>query len=106
MNVWDRLTRLVVVLTLIAAVLAVVRVYSPVIKDNERMRKRKLGLEQQIAQEQLLAKRLESAVRAMDDPRTIERLARETWSYAKPGETVIHFDPPAPPTNGLAVAPK
>jgi cell division protein FtsB len=34
----------------------------------------------------------------MQDPKTVERLARERLSYAKPGEDVILFEPP-PPTN-------
>ena len=106
MNVWDKLTRLVVILTLVAAVLAVVKWYYPVIKENESWRKQKLSFEQQIKQEELLARKLEVSVRSMDDPRTVERLARETWCYAKPGETVIHFDPPAPPSNAPALAPK
>jgi cell division protein FtsB len=42
-----------------------------------------------------ISKKLEAALRAMEDPRTIERLARERLSYARPGENVIHFDPPA-----------
>jgi len=28
------------------------------------------------------------------DPKALERLAREQLGYAKPGETVIRFDPP------------
>ena len=34
------------------------------------------------------------ALRALQNPTTIERLARERLSYAKPGEDVIYFDPP------------
>jgi cell division protein FtsB len=34
-------------------------------------------------------------LRAMQDPRTVERLARERLSYAKPGEDVILFQSPA-----------
>jgi cell division protein FtsB len=28
------------------------------------------------------------------DPKAVERLARERLGYAKPGETMIHFDEP------------
>ena len=30
-----------------------------------------------------------------NDPRSVERLARETLGYAKPGETIIRFEEPA-----------
>jgi cell division protein FtsB len=53
-------------------------------------------LEQKIAAETETARQLEAALRAMQDPRTVERLARERLSYAKPGEDVILFEPPVP----------
>jgi cell division protein FtsB len=53
-------------------------------------------LEQKTAAETETAKKLEAALRAMQDPKTVERLARERLSYAKPGESVILFQPPAP----------
>jgi cell division protein FtsB len=106
LSIWDKLTRLVVVLSLVAAVLAVILWYRPLIQQNERLRQRKLNLEQQIQQALETGKRIDNSIRAMQDPRTIERLARETWCYAKPGETVIHFDPPAPPSNGPAASSK
>jgi cell division protein FtsB len=28
------------------------------------------------------------------DPKAVERLARERLGYARPGETVVRFDPP------------
>jgi cell division protein FtsB len=30
-----------------------------------------------------------------NDPKTVERLAREKLGYAKPDETVVHFETPA-----------
>ena len=96
LSIWDKLTRLVVVLSLITAVLAVVWWYRPVIQENERLRQRKLDLETKIEREIESGKKLDNSIRAMQDPRTIERLAREKLSYAKPGETVIHFDMPTP----------
>jgi cell division protein FtsB len=40
------------------------------------------------------ARKLDAELRALQNPMTVERLARERLSYAKPGEDVIHFDPP------------
>jgi len=101
MNVWDKLTRGVVFLIFLATLLGVVLWYTPVIKQNERMRKEKLDLEKRVAKEEETAKKLESQTRSLQDPRTVERLAREKLSYAKPGEIVIHFERPA--TNGTTL---
>jgi len=92
MNLWDKLTRVVVLLIFLATVLGVIICYTPVIRQNERMRKHKLALEKQIALEEQTAKKLEAQTRALNDPRTVERLARERLGYAKPGEITIHFD--------------
>jgi cell division protein FtsB len=97
LTIWDKLTRVVLFLLLIAAGVAIVLWYMPVIKQNERMRKDRLELDQKIEKETETAKKLDASIKALQDPRTVERLAREKLSYAKPGETVIHFD--APPTN-------
>ena len=91
------MTRVVVFLLLAAAVLGVALWYSPVIQKNERMRKDRLELDKQIEKEEETAKKLDASIKALQDPRTVERLAREKLSYAKPGETVIHFE--TPPTN-------
>lgn len=94
LTIWDKLTRVVVFLLLIAAILGIALWYSPVIEQNERMRKRRLELDSKIEKEVETAKKLDASIKALQDPRTVERLAREKFSYAKPGETVIHFEPP------------
>jgi cell division protein FtsB len=105
LSIWDKLTRLVLGLVVAAAVLGIALWYQPVINKNRAMRARKLELEQKIAVESETARRLEAALRAMQDPKTVERLARERLSYAKPGEEVILFEPPAttnhPPPSAL-----
>lgn len=93
-SIWDKLTRVVLWLLLVAVVMGIGLWYWPVIKENERMRKDKLELDGKIAKESETAKKLDASIRAMQDPKTIERLARERLSYAKPGENVVHFDPP------------
>ena len=98
MNVWDNLTRVILFLIFGAFLLLVVVWYAPVIKQNERMRKEKLELDGKIASEVEVSKKLDAQTKALQDPRTVERLARERLSYAKPGEIVIHFEQPQ--TNG------
>ena len=94
LTIWDKLTRVIVFLLLIAAVLGIALWYSPVIKQNERMRKDRLEQDKKIEKELEASRQLESSIKALQDPRTVERLAREKLSYAKPGETVIHFETP------------
>ncbi|HEX4119993.1 MAG TPA: septum formation initiator family protein [Verrucomicrobiae bacterium] len=94
-SIWDKLFRLVLALLVIAAVLAIVLWYQPVIQENQRMREEKLALDAKIAKANETARKLDAALRALQNPTTVERLARERLSYAKPGEDVIHFDPPA-----------
>ncbi len=93
-NIWDKLFRVVLTLLVIAAVLGIFLWYEPVIELNQRMRQDKLALDVNIQKETETARKLDTALRALQNPTTIERLARERLSYAKPGEDVIHFDPP------------
>ncbi len=100
-GIWGRLTRVVFFLLLLAGLLGVGLWYAPLIEHNERMRKEVLRLDDQIQAEEGQARQLKSSIDALShDPKTVERLARETLGYAKPGETVIHFGEPetnAPP---------
>ena len=93
LGIWSKLTRVVVFLVLVAMLLGVGVWYLPLIKQNERMRKEVLRLDTQIQKEEEAAKRLKTSVDALrNDPRAVERLAREKLGYAKPGETVIRFE--------------
>ncbi len=94
MNIWDKLTRVVLCLILVAAVLGIFLCYTPLVQTNERMRKTILDLDKKIATQTEVSRKLDNSTKALQDPRTVERLAREKLSYAKPGEIVIHFDPP------------
>ena len=92
LGIWDKLTRLVVCLLLVAGVLGVAVWYWPLIQKNERMRKSILELNQKIQKEEEKAKFLNASIEAIrTDRRTVERLAREILCYAKPGETIIFF---------------
>ena len=100
-GIWGLLTKVVIAL-LVAASLALIFVwYLPLIQQNQRLRREILFLNKEIQKEEVQARQLKAAIIALQrDPRTVERLLRERMGYAKPGETVIHFDPPA--TNTLA----
>src|ERR1041384_3400931 len=92
LGIWSKLTSLVVILLALAAVLAVGIWYLPLIKHNERLRKEILILTAQVNRQEEQAKQMDAAILAMrNDPRVVERLARERLSYIKPGETMIRF---------------
>jgi cell division protein FtsB len=93
-SIWDKLFRLVLALLVFAGLLGIFLWYQPVIQENQRLRRDKLELEKKIDKELEIARKLDADFRALQNPMTIERLARERLSYAKPGENVIHFDPP------------
>jgi cell division protein FtsB len=98
-SIWDKLTRLILALLVVAGVLAIAVWYAPVVQENQRMREAKFTLDKKIDEETKVAKKLEIQLRSFENPaleRTlVERLARERLSYAKPGEYVIHFEPAA-----------
>ena len=97
LGIWDKLTKAVVFLLIIAALLAVAVWYLPLIKQNERMRAEILRLEDKVAKEEKIAIRRKVAIDALrNDPETVERYAREKLGLARPGETVIRFEEPDP----------
>jgi cell division protein FtsB len=96
LGIWGKLTRLVIILFLLAGLLGLAVWYLPLIRTNERMRRETFRLDTQIHKEEEMAKQLKAAIDSLHyDPKAVERLARERLGYAKPGETVVHFEPPA-----------
>jgi len=93
-SIWDKLFRLVLALLVVASLMGIFLWYQPVIQLNQRLRRQELGLERKIDKESEAARKLDADLRALQNPTTVERLARERLSYARPGESVIHFDPP------------
>ena len=94
-GIWDKLTKAVVFLLVIAALLAVAVWYLPLIKQNERMRSEILRLQQNVTTEEETARQIKVQIEALrNDPETVERYAREKLGLARPGETVIRFERP------------
>ena len=94
-GIWDKLTKAVVFLLVIAALLAVAVWYLPLIKQNERMRSEILRLQQNVTTEEETARQIKVQIEALrNDPETVERYAREKLGLARRGETVIRFQRP------------
>ena len=93
LGIWDKLTKAVVFLLIIAALIAVAVWYLPLIKQNERMRAEILRLEGEVTGQEKIAQRRKLQIEAMrNDPETVERYSREKLGLAKVGETVIRFE--------------
>ena len=95
LGIWDKLTKLVFFLLLLAGALGVGLWYLPVIRQNEGMRKEILRLDNQIQAQEETNKQLKASIDAFREPRTVERLAREKLGLARTNETVIRFEPAA-----------
>ena len=94
-GIWDKLTKAVVFLLVIAALLAVAVWYLPLIKQNERMRSEIFRLQQNVTTEEETARQIKVQIEALrNDPETVERYAREKLGLARHGETVIRFQRP------------
>ena len=93
LGIWNKLTRLAILLLGVAGVLLVAVWYLPLIRQNERMRKKVFELKAQEDKELETQKQLKASIEALhNDPKAVERLAREKLGYAKAGETVIRFE--------------
>lgn len=98
-NIWDKLTRVVIGLLLLAFLVTIGVWYLPLIKQNEAYRREILRLDLQLREKTIEQRQLTTAIEQSNDPKAIERLAREKFGYAKPGETVIRFE--ENPTNSV-----
>src|ERR1039458_3597037 len=66
--------------------------YLPLIQQNEQMRRRIDKLDVELEKQREEAKQLQAQFDALrNDPKTVERLAREKLGYAKADETVIRY---------------
>jgi len=98
LGIWDKLTRAVTFLLVVAVVVGIGYLCVPLMQQNERMRQRNLDLEAQIQREEDSARQLKASLDAQrSDPKSVERLAREKLGYAKPGEVVIRFQETSAP---------
>jgi cell division protein DivIC len=93
LGIWSALTKIIVGLVVLAVLLLIGMCYLPLIHQNERMRTEKLRLETELQKETEKSKQLQSQIDALrNDPKTIERLAREKLGYAKPDEIIVRFE--------------
>lgn len=97
LGIWDKLTKLTLFLLLLAtASWAFYKYYLPLIQQNQRYRKEIITLDAAHAGQEKLRGQLKGAIDSLqNDPRAVERLAREKLSLAKTNEMVVRFEPVA-----------
>lgn len=94
LGIWSVLTKVAAGLVIVALLLLIGMKFLPLLQQNERMRADIMRLQTQLQMEEARSKQLQAQIDELrNDPAAIERLAREKLGYAKPGETVIHFEP-------------
>ena len=93
LGIWSKLTQAVVALVVVAVLILIGMTYLPVIQKNERMRREIDRLEAEQKKQEELYRQLRAEIEALrNDPKTVERLAREKLGYARPDETVVRFE--------------
>jgi hypothetical protein len=103
-STWSKLSRVILVLLFMVSVLLVGVWYLPLIRQNEAMRKEDLRLDGEIRKEEDIVRGRKATIDALkNDPKTVERLAREKLGLARTGETIVHFEAPwtNPPPTGV-----
>jgi cell division protein FtsB len=95
-TIWSRLSRVLIVLLFAAGATAVGLWYLPEIRRNEELQAERLRLERQEREVRERGEMLRAQIQALtNNPAAVERLIRERFGYARPGELVVHFEPPA-----------
>ena len=92
MNFWTATYRVAAIAASILVVIVVILLFTPQIRHYQELRKKEAALQEEIRlEEQILGHLKEQQERLRTDPRFVEKVAREDFGYAKPGETVFKF---------------
>ena len=92
-GIWNKLTRIVIFLIIVAGLIALGLWYLPLIQLNERMRREIHQLESKLEVERETSRQLQAEIDLLTkDPAAREREIRARLGLARPGETVIRFE--------------
>ncbi|HRT04637.1 MAG TPA: septum formation initiator family protein [Kiritimatiellia bacterium] len=92
MNVWKFIQRICLIAIVALIVGIVLRLYLPKIEEQKRLRAQAESLRQDIQREAEQLRQLKrKQEKLQEDPRFVEKIAREDLNYAKPGETIFRF---------------
>ena len=92
MNVWKFIQRICLIAIVALVVGIVLRLYLSKIEEQKRLRAQTETLRQDIQREAEQLRQLKrKQEKLQEDPRFVEKIAREDLNYAKPGETIFRF---------------
>ena len=93
MTAWNAIYKTALVILCILALAAVGVAYYKPLKERQNLTARKVETEQAVKlQQDKLDDLKQKQERLQTDPRFVEKIAREEFGYAKPGEVVFKFD--------------
>ena len=91
---WDKLSKVILLLLVVALLLFAFLQYLPLIRTNQNYRKELLACDARVAEQERLGRQLRASIDSLqNDPKAIERLAREKLGWARTNEVVIRFEP-------------
>lgn len=98
MSIWVLIYRISAGLIILVALVWVGSLFTPLFKQVKDLNKTQIELEDEIRRDEEVLRHLrEKQQRLINDPRYVEKIAREELGLAKPGETVFKFiDDPTP----------
>ena len=92
MNFWKFIQRICLIASVLLLILIVLKLFLPLIEQQKELRAREDEVRQDIQREAEQLRMLKmKQEKLQEDPRFIEKIAREDLGYAKPGETVFRF---------------
>jgi len=92
MNFWTYVYRFSWIVLGILALILGASLFLPQLRQYQELQRRKAAIEEEIRlEQQLLAHLKRQQERLRRDPRFVERIAREEFGLAKPGETIFRF---------------
>lgn len=94
LGIWDKLTKLVLFLLGVAGLIGLFYWYLPLIQENQRYRRAHIEMDAKTVAEERYGRQIKAAQDSLNDPRVIERLAREKLGLARTNEMVVRFETP------------
>ena len=99
MNFWVFIYRVALVAVGILVVIGVIFMFLPQIEQQRELQRKEAQLQEEVRLEEELLQHLKrQQERLRSDPRFVEKIAREEFGLAKPGETVFKFVDEEPQT--------
>lgn len=99
MNFWVLIYRIAWIAVAILVVVGVIFMFLPQIEQQRELQRKEAQLQEEVRLEEELLQHLKrQQERLRSDPRFIEKIAREEFGLAKPGETVFKFVDEEPQT--------